>query len=79
MPNFSNALIKDSKNYQKSVIEEHATKSGPYLKAMSLHLKYKGVLLNERVKLLSSVYFANTDIVLGISMMDKNDLAWTKH
>ena len=39
MPNFSNALIKDSKNYQKSVIEEHATKSGPYLKAMSLHLK----------------------------------------
>ena len=41
MPNFSNALIKDSKNYQKSVIEEHATKSGPYLKAMTFILSIR--------------------------------------
>ena len=46
---------------------------------MSIHLKYKGFPLNERVKSLSSVHFANTDIVSGISTMDKNDLARTKH
>ena len=45
MPNFSNVLTKDSKNYRKSVIEEHANKSGPYLQATSLHLKCKGVPL----------------------------------
>ena len=79
MPNSSNALIKGSKNYWKSVIEEHATKRRPHLKAMSVHLKYKGVPLNERAKSLSSVHFANRDIVSGISTMDKNDLARTKH
>lgn len=78
MPNLSNVLIKGSKNYQKPVINEHATESEPHLKAMSLHLKYKNVLLNERAKSLSSVHFANTHIVLGISMMDKNNLARTK-
>ena len=45
---------------------------------MSPHLKYKYVLLNERANLLSSVHFANTDIVLGISMLEKNDLAKTR-
>ena len=79
MPNFSNVLIKSSKNYGKSVIEKHANKSGPHLKAMSIHFKYKGIPLNERANSLSSVHFANTDIVSGNSMMDKNDLARTKH
>ena len=78
MPNLSNVLIKGSKNYQKPVINKHATESEPHLKAMSLHLKYKNVLLNERAKSLSSVHFANIDIVLGISTMDKKDLATTK-
>ena len=63
MPNFSNVFIKGPKNYQTLVIEKHATKSRPHLKAMSLHLKYRGVPLNERAKLLLSVHFANTDIV----------------
>lgn len=45
MPNFSNVFTKGSKNYRKSVIEEHANKSGPYLQATSLHLKCKGVPL----------------------------------
>ena len=78
MPNFSNVLIKGSKNYRKSVTEEHGTKSGPHLKAMSPHLKYKDVLLNERANLLSSVHFANIHIALGRSTMDKNNLARTK-
>ena len=78
MPNFSNVLIKGSKNYQKSVIEEHVSKSGLHLKATSLHLKSEGVPLNERAKSLSSVHFANTDIVSGISTMGKNYLARAK-
>ena len=45
---------------------------------MSLDLMYKGVLLNESTKSQSSVHFANTHIVLGISTMDKNNLARTK-
>ena len=78
MPNLSNVLIKGSKNYQKPVINEHATESEPHLKAMSLDLKYENVLLNERAKSLSSVHFANIDIVLGISTIDKKSSGHNK-
>ena len=44
---------------------------------MSLHLKFKGVPLDERGKSLSK-HFPNTDIALRISTMDKNDLARMK-
>ena len=76
LPNFNDVFIKGSKNYKKSVIEEHA-KSGQHLMAMNLFLKSKGTPLIERAKTFSSVNPANTDIT-GLTVMDKKDVERTK-
>ena len=65
LPNFNDVFIKGSKNYKKSVIEEHA-KSGQHLMAMNLFLKSKGTPLIECAKTLSAVNPANTDIITGL-------------
>ena len=78
MPNFSNLFIVGSKNYKKSAVEDHATKSKHHLKAYNLHLKSKGASSSEISKSLLSLAPKNTDIVSGIEKMEQKDLERTK-
>ena len=74
---FTNNCIKGSTNFRKSSVEYHAKNAKSHTVAYELHIKENGKD-SKKLKNFKHSAAGSSDVLAGISTMEKNEVAWTK-